>query len=139
LDNAFENDVLYKYSPKDLVSNNWKDVYKKWRTTDSASCKEIMAKIQKWKQGMPDDVPASLRTTFSTTGKAKIRPVDNQPPLPQTPSSNASSIRTPTPTSDVPVLTEAESNRKRPREDADVNDGLPMQKKVKNKEIIILD
>ncbi|PMD25444.1 hypothetical protein NA56DRAFT_435758 [Hyaloscypha hepaticicola] len=143
LDNAFENDVLYKYSPKDLVSNNWKDVYKKWRTTDSASCKEIMAKIQKWKQGMPDDVPASLRTTFSTTGKAKVRPVDNQPPLPQTPSSNASSnassIRTPTPTSEVPVLTEAESNRKRPREDADVNDGLPMQKKVKNKEIIILD
>jgi hypothetical protein len=98
-----------------------------------------MANIQKWKQGMPDDVPASLPTTFSTTGKAKVRPVDNQPLPPQTPSSNASSIRTPTPTSDVPVLTEAEMNRKHLREDADVNDGLPMQKKVKNNEIIIID
>jgi len=139
LDNAFENDVLYKYSPNELVSNNWKDVCKKWRTTDFASRKEIIEKFQKWKQGMPDDVPASLAVAFSTTGKAKVRPVDNQPLPPQTLSSYASSTRTPTPPSDVPVLTEAEINLKRLREDADVNDNLPMQKKVKHNEIIIID
>ena len=139
LDNAFENDVLYKYSPNGLVSNNWKDVCQKWRTTDSASCKEIMEIFQKWKQGMPDDIPTSLPVAFPTTGKAKVRAVDNQPLPPQTLSSNASSIRTATPTLDVPVLTEVEFNRKRLREDADVNDGLPIQKKVKDKEIIIID
>ncbi len=88
---------------------------------------------------MPDDVPAILPTAISTTGKAKVRPVDNQPLRPQTPSSNVSSVRTPTPISDVPVLTEDEINLKRLREDADVNDGLPMQKKVKIIETIIID
>lgn len=46
LRDAAEIDVLYKYSLSYDSSNNWKDVYKKWRTTGSGSCQNI---IKKWR------------------------------------------------------------------------------------------
>ncbi|KAF8857142.1 hypothetical protein BDZ45DRAFT_447366 [Acephala macrosclerotiorum] len=140
LRDAAEIDVLYKYSLSYDSSNNWKDVYKKWRTTGSGSCQNIIKKFQQWRQGMQDEVPPSLPVALSTARKAKPRRMERPPFPPQIRSSCSSSSRVPTPSSSsVPVITEAGSNLKRPREDADSNGVLTIQKKVKSQIIIIDD
>ncbi|KFY28868.1 hypothetical protein V493_02719 [Pseudogymnoascus sp. VKM F-4281 (FW-2241)] len=97
LHNAAKIDVLYKYSLKSQ-SNNWKDVYKKWWTTDSGSCQRAIKEFQRWRAEVQDKLPGSLS-----------------------------------------VVTEAESNLKRPRENAESNDALTIQKRVKSSVIIIDD
>jgi hypothetical protein len=105
LQKVADTDVLYKCSFSGLVSNNWKDVYKKWRTTDSGSCQEFTIRFQQWRDGIQDEVSLSLPMPSPSTG---------------------------------PVVTVAESNLKRHRDDADKSDVLTVQKKVKY-EIIIID
>jgi hypothetical protein len=137
--NAARNGVLYQYSLRDHISNSWKDVYKKWRTTDSRSCQEIIKRFRQWRHEMQDKVSPSPPVALSAAGKAEPRPVERQSLLPEIqPSCPSSPLRTP-PSSSVPVAMEAESNLKRPREDADRNDVLTIQKKAKSQIIIIDD
>ncbi|KAH8682795.1 hypothetical protein BGZ60DRAFT_551610 [Tricladium varicosporioides] len=122
-------DVLYKYSLSSDISNNWKDVYKKWRTTDSENCKEFIKEFQQWKDAMQDRAPPSLPVALPAIEKTEPQHVE-RPPLPP-------QAWTSYPPSSVSI-TEAKINLKRPREDADENDILTIQKKAKN-QIIIID
>jgi hypothetical protein len=136
---AAEKGVLYRCSPSDDDSNNWKDVYTKWRTTDSTSCRKIIKRFQQWRCEMQDMISPSLPVALSTAGKDRVLPLGRPPVQPETRSSRPSSqVLTPS-FSRVRVATEAEGNLKRAREDADMNSILRIQKKVKSQIIVIDD
>jgi hypothetical protein len=137
--NAAENGVLYICSLRDDISNTWKDVYKKWRTTDSKSCQEIITRFQQWRQEMQAEASSSLPVALPTVVKGESQLVERPTLLPEIPSLYPSSQVLGPSSSSLPVALEAESNLKRPREDAGENSVLTIQKKAKSDTIIIDD
>jgi hypothetical protein len=76
LHSAAEIDVLYKYSLQSGSSNNWKEVYKKWWTTDSESCRQEINKFRQWRHEVQDKLPQSLSVTTEAESSLK-RPYEN--------------------------------------------------------------
>jgi hypothetical protein len=128
LRNASKADVFYKYSTEDEISNNWKNVYKKWLTTDSRSCQEALKQVNKWRYRMRAKTPVSLPVPLPTAEKTKSGPVEH---LPQARPSSKVSSRVPSSSLSAPVIAKARSNVKRPGESADGKDVHTVSKKVK--------
>lgn len=72
-----DTDVLYMCSTEALATNNWKDVYKKWKTTDFGDCEGITRTFQRWRDIVPDKVLPNLPLPSLSTVPVKTEAEGN--------------------------------------------------------------